>query len=61
MVIGTGPEREDMLEGPWEVVARVGIDGLEETEDDPDVLWDGRYGTEERKEPSVFYSCVQKR
>jgi hypothetical protein len=37
VMIGAGPEGEDVLERPWEVVAGVGIDGLEETEGDPDV------------------------
>lgn len=37
VVISTGPEGEDMLERPREVVSAVSIDGLEETKDDPDV------------------------
>jgi len=35
VVIGTGPEGEDVLERPGEIVPAVSIDGLEETEDDP--------------------------
>ena len=37
VVIGSCPEWEDMTEGPWEIVARVRIDCLEEPETDPDV------------------------
>jgi len=37
VVIGTGPEREDVLERPREIVSAVSVDGLEETEGDPDV------------------------
>jgi len=37
VVISTGPEREDVLERPREIVSAVSIDGLEETEDNPDV------------------------
>ena len=37
VVVGAGPEGEDVLERPGEVVARVGVDGLEEAEGDPDV------------------------
>jgi len=37
MMVSTRPEGKDMLEGPGEVVAGVGIDSLEKTEGDPDV------------------------
>jgi len=37
VVISTGPEGKDVLERPREIVSAVSIDGLEETEDDPDV------------------------
>ena len=37
VVISTGPEGENVLERPREIVSTVSIDGLEETEDDPDV------------------------
>jgi len=37
VVISPGPEGEDVLERPREIVSAVSIDGLEETEDDPDV------------------------
>ena len=36
-MIGARPEREDVLERPREIVSTVSIDGLEETEDDPNV------------------------
>jgi len=37
VVISTSPEGEDMLERPREIVSAVSVNGLEETEDDPDV------------------------
>ncbi len=37
VVVSAGPEGEPVLEGPGEVVAGVGVDGLEEAEGDPDV------------------------
>jgi hypothetical protein len=37
VMVGARPEWKDMLEGPWEVVAGVSVDGLEETKSDPDV------------------------
>ena len=37
VVISTGPEGEYVLEGPRKIVSAVSIDGLEETENDPDV------------------------
>ena len=37
MVISTGPEGEDVLERPRKIVSAVSVDGLEETENDPDV------------------------
>ena len=37
VVISTSPEGEDVLERPREIVTTVSINGLEETEDDPDV------------------------
>lgn len=37
VVISTGPEGEDVLERPGEIVSAVSVNGLEETEDDPDV------------------------
>ena len=37
VVIGTGPEGEDVLERPREIVSAVSVNGLEETEDDPGV------------------------
>lgn len=40
VVIGTGPEGQDVAQAPGEVVAAVGIDGLEETKDDPDIHGD---------------------
>lgn len=37
VVICTGPERENVLERPREIVPAVSVDGLEKTENDPDV------------------------
>jgi len=37
VVISASPEGENVLERPREIVTAVSIDGLEETEDDPDV------------------------
>lgn len=37
VVLGTSPERKEVAQAPGEVVAAVGVDGLEETESDPDV------------------------
>lgn len=37
MVLGTGPERQEMVQTPGELVARVGVDCLEQTEHNPDV------------------------
>lgn len=37
VVIGAGPERQDMVQAPWELISRVGIDGLEESENNPGV------------------------
>lgn len=35
VVVGTGPERHYIVQRPWEFVARVGIDGLQESQGDP--------------------------
>lgn len=37
MVVGTGPEGQEVVETPGEFVATVGVDGLEQTQHDPDV------------------------
>ena len=37
VVVGTGPEGEEVSEGPGEIVTGVGIDGLEKTKGDPEV------------------------
>ena len=37
MVIGSGPEWEDMSERPREVVSRVSVDCLTQSESDPEV------------------------
>jgi hypothetical protein len=37
VVLGAGPERQKVVQAPWEVVSGVRIDGLEQTEDDPEV------------------------
>jgi len=50
VVFGAGPEGDNVLEGPWEVVTAVGVDSLEKTERDPDV--DGE-DVEVAAEPAV--------
>lgn len=37
VVVSTGPEREEVVERPGELVAGVRVDGLEDTKNDPDV------------------------
>lgn len=37
VVVGTGPDGQEVAQAPGEVVAAVGIDGLKKTEGDPDV------------------------
>lgn len=37
MVVSTGPEREEVVERPGELVAGVRVDSLEDTENNPDV------------------------
>lgn len=37
MVIGTSPERQEVVQTPGELITRMGIDGLEEATDNPDV------------------------
>lgn len=37
MVLGASPEGKEMVKRPGELVARVCVDGLEETQDNPDV------------------------
>nr|POF13196.1 hypothetical protein CFP56_10344 [Quercus suber] len=37
VVIGAGPEGQEMVQTPRELVARMRVNGLEETQDDPDV------------------------
>ena len=37
VMISTGPEGEEVVQAPWELVTAVGIDGLEETEDNPEI------------------------
>lgn len=37
MVIGTGPEGQEVVEAPGELVAAVGVDGLEKASDNPHV------------------------
>lgn len=51
VVIGPAPERNDVLQRPREIVPAVRVDGLEETEGDPDVdAEDVQVGTEETVE-----------
>jgi hypothetical protein len=40
VVVGAGPDGQEVAQTPGEVVAAVGVDGLEETEDNPDVHGD---------------------
>lgn len=35
MVVRTCPERKELVQGPWEIVAGMGVYGLEQTEGDP--------------------------
>lgn len=35
VVVGAGPDGQEVVQAPGEVVTTVGVDGLEETEDDP--------------------------
>jgi hypothetical protein len=37
VVLGAGPEGQEVVQAPWELVAAVRIDGLGETDGDPDV------------------------
>lgn len=37
VVVSTSPERKEVVKAPWELVATVGINGLEETQHDPNV------------------------
>lgn len=37
VVLSAGPDRQEVAQAPGEVVAAVGVDGLEETQSDPDV------------------------
>lgn len=40
VVVGAGPEGDDVAQAPGEVITRVGVDGLEQTQDDPQVHGD---------------------
>lgn len=40
VMLSASPDGEEVVQGPWEVVSGVRIDGLEETEDDPEVHGD---------------------
>lgn len=40
MVVGAGPEWQEMMQTPGEFVARMGVDRLEQPQDDPDVHGD---------------------
>ena len=37
VVVGTSPDGDELAQAPGEIVPAVGIDGLEQTEHDPDV------------------------
>lgn len=37
MVLGAGPEGQEVAQTPWEIIAGVRVDGLEETQDNPHV------------------------
>lgn len=36
VVVGTSPEWQKVMQGPWELIAGVSVDGLEESQRDPD-------------------------
>lgn len=36
-MISTGPEWKEMVKTPWELVAAVGVDSLEQSQDNPDI------------------------
>jgi len=40
VMLSSSPEWDEVVERPWEFVSRVGIDSLEETEDNPNVHGD---------------------
>jgi len=37
MVVSAGPEREEVVQAPWELITAMRVDGLEQTEDNPDI------------------------
>lgn len=37
VVVGTSPERKEVVKAPWKLVAAVGVDGLEQAENDPQI------------------------
>jgi len=37
VVVGAGPERNDMLKRPWEIITRVRVDGLEKPQSNPHI------------------------
>ena len=37
MVVSAGPEREEVVQAPWELITAMRVDGLEQTEDNPNI------------------------
>ena len=37
VVVGTGPEGKDVVQAPGKFVTAVGVDGLEQAADDPEI------------------------
>lgn len=48
-MISTSPERQEMMQAPWEFITRMRIDSLEKSEQDPDV---------HRKDVEVASECA---
>lgn len=40
VVLSSTPEREDVVQAPGEVIPRVGVDGLVQPQEDPDIHGD---------------------
>src|ERR1700710_2653384 len=37
VMFSTGPEWQKVVQAPWELISRMSINGLEQTEDDPEI------------------------
>lgn len=60
MMIRPAPKRDDALQAPGEIVARVSVNGLEETEHDPDVDGDDvEVGEEAEEEGTADGACAE--